>query len=210
MKKAVIFCNGVIDDYKYLQKRDFSNVLVICADGGLRHLKKIGLMPEVIVGDNDSWLCEYPDASKIIKCPREKDYTDTQRCIDYAIESGCEEIEIIGGFGGRLDHEFSHYCLLAYGLNRGVEITITDEHNEIFIKDKPFAIEKIDKKYISFFPFGGCVEGFSVKGLKYSAEDMRLECNLVQASSNELESSDRAEIDFKSGMLLVMLCDDKK
>ena len=208
MKKAVIFCNGIIEDYNYIQRRDFDDTLIICADGGLRHVKKLGLVPDVIVGDNDSWQAKYPDAPFVIKCPQEKDYTDTQCCIDYAIETGYKNIEIIGGFGGRRDHEFSHYCLLAYGLRMGADIKITDEHNEVTIKDKPFVLEKTDKKYVSFFPFGGCVEGFCVNGLKYCAEDIRLDCNLVQASSNEFDTSDRAEVKFKSGTMLVMLCDD--
>lgn len=210
MNKAVVFCNGIIASYDYLKNRDYKDMLLICADGGLRHMKRLGLIPDVIIGDNDSWGEMYPETSRVIKCPPEKDYTDTQRCIDYAIECGCADIEIIGGLGGRRDHEFSHYCLLAYGLGRGVNIKITDEHNEIWMVNKSFVLKKSEKKYVSFFPFGGCVEGFSVSGLKYSAENIKLKCDLVQASSNEFDVNDVAEVKFKSGRLLIMLCDDAR
>ncbi len=208
MKKAAIFCNGIIEDYDYLRTKNFKGIFLICADGGLSHMEELGLVPDVIIGDNDSWREKYPECAKTIICPAEKDYTDTQRCVDYAVESGAKEIEIIGGLGGRRDHEFSHYCLLAYGLNRGVNIKITDRHNEIWIADKPFALNKSKKKYVSFFPFGGCVEGFSVSGLKYSADGMRLQCDLVQASSNEFGEAEVAMVNFSSGKLLIMLCDD--
>ena len=47
--KAVIFCNGEIRDYEWVKKRSFDNVLVICADGGLRHTRTIGVNPDIII-----------------------------------------------------------------------------------------------------------------------------------------------------------------
>lgn len=208
MNSAVIFCGGAIASYDYLKTMDFQGKLIICADGGLKHLEALGLSADVIIGDNDSWTGEYPESAEIIKLPAEKDFTDTNFCIDYAIDHGYKNIEIIGGLGGRADHEFSHYCLLSYGLSKGVRVRLIDEHNEIWMENKPFTLCKGNKKYVSFFPFGGAVEGFSVRGLKYSADNIRLECDKVQASSNEFSDCLRAEVDFKCGTLLVMLCED--
>lgn len=207
MKKAVIFCNGKIDNYDFINIKKIKENVLICSDGGLRHINKLGLVPDVFVGDNDSWNGEYPHAKEIIKCPVEKDYTDTQKCIDYAISIGCNEIELYGGLGGRIDHEYSHFCLLSYGLKNGVKIKIIDEHNEIWMENKSFSLKKSDKRYVSFFPFGGSVFDFSVKGLKYTADNIILSCDEVQASSNEFLNKD-AEITFKKGKVIVMLCDD--
>ena len=207
--KAVIFCNGEIEDYSGLYER-CSDSLIICADGGLRHAKMLGITPDVIIGDNDSWQDVYEGAAETFVYPTRKDYTDTQLCIDCAIEKGCDKIELFGGMGGRHDHEYSHYCLMAYALSRGVELIMINECNLIFMKDKSFTLKKCGYKYVSFFPFGGDVEGFSVDGLEYTAENMRLECGLVQATSNEFSDSEEANISFKSGRLLVMLCNDKK
>lgn len=208
--KAVIFCSGDIKDYSRLRQRSFEDILVLCADGGLRHTETLGIVPAVIIGDNDSWIREYSTSAKVLVYPTKKDFTDTHLCIDYAIEQGCLEIEILGGFGGRHDHEYSHYCLMAYALKKGVRVKMTDEHNDIWMESKPFVLHKTGRKYVSFFPYGGDVEGFSVKGLEYSAENLTLFCGLVQATSNEFGDSDRAEVNFKSGTLLVMLCDDKQ
>lgn len=208
MNSAVIFCGGPIASYDYLKAMDFQGKLIICADGGLKHLEVLGLSADVIIGDHDSWTGEYPESAEVIKLPTEKDFTDTNFCIDYLVERGYKNIEIIGGMGGRADHEFSHYCLLAYGLSKGARIRMTDGHNEIWMENKPFTLCRGDKKYVSFFPFGGAVEGFSVRGLKYPADNIRLECDKVQASSNEFLDCETAKIDFKSGTLLVMLCED--
>ncbi len=209
MNRAVIFCSGLISNYDYVKEKNFTDSLLICADGGLAHMNKLGLVPDVFIGDNDSWRNAVPDGIEVIQCPCEKDYTDTQMCIDYAIRRGCYDIEIYGCFGGRIDHEFSHFCLLAYGLKRGAKIVLSDEHNDVWIADKPFVLKRGKRKYVSFFPFGDNVEGFSLTGLKYLANDIVLECSKVTASSNEF-ADDEATVEFKSGTLLVMLCDDMR
>lgn len=207
--KAIIFCSGEIRDYEYLKNRDFDNCLIICADGGLRHAEALNIIPDVIIGDGDSYKGEFPQNRNVIRYPSDKDFTDTNLCIDYAIEKGYKEIEILGGLGGRRDQEFSHYCLMAYGLSKNIKIKMSDELNEISMENKPFIFKKGDKKYVSFFPYGGTVEGFSVKGLKYETENMCLEPHLVQASSNEFSNNDTAEITFKSGTLLIILSRDR-
>ncbi len=207
--RAIIFCGGDVSDYDFYKNIDFEGSYIICADGGLRHAQKMGIEPDLIIGDRDSWNGEYPDEIKTIVSPPEKDLTDTNLCIDNAIEHGCDEIILIGALGGRRDHEFSHICLLAYGLKRNVRIKISDRYNEIWMEDRPFTLKRGERKYVSFFPFGGDVEGFSIKGLKYETENMRLVCDEVRASSNEFADSDTAEISFKSGRLIVMLCADR-
>lgn len=206
---AVIFCGGEIESYDYLRNRDFDGLMIICADGGLNHLKRLGITPHIVIGDNDSVKTDVPKGVKVISYPVKKDYTDTNLCIDYAIEKGHKEIEIIGGLGGRLDHEYANICMLAYGLKKGVKIKLTNERNEIYIEDKPFKLKKTDKEYVSFFPFGGDVEGFSVKGLEYEAENIKLECNKAQASSNRFGKEDICSVDFKRGIVLVIMSSDK-
>ncbi len=206
MRRAIIFCSGEMDtDHVWLP--EYQKDLVLCADGGYRHAKRLGIIPDLIIGDLDSGISEYPSevASRIY--PSEKDATDTNLCLDYAMEQGCQEVIILGGFGGRLDHEFSHYSLLLYGLRRGVRVKLVNGCHEIWMEDKPFVLKPDNKKYVSFFPFGGDVENFSVRGLKYEAECIKLSCDLVQASSNQFKDGKIAEISFeKGGILLIMRC----
>lgn len=206
MRRAIIFCSGEMDtDRVWIP--EYQKDLILCADGGYRHAKRLGVIPDLIIGDLDSGLTEYPSeiASRIY--PSEKDATDTNLCLDYAIEQGCNEVIIFGGIGGRLDHEYSHYALLLYGLKHGVRVRMVNGHHEIWMEDKPFSMEPNEKKYISFFPYGGDVEDFTVHGLKYEAEHMSLSCGQVQASSNQFDGGDRAEVSFRDGgILLVMRC----
>lgn len=204
MKRAVILCSGIIDI-----NIDISKALVICADGGYSEAEKLGIVPDIIIGDCDSVDKPYPRGIQHIIYPSEKDKTDTELCIDYAIENGCAEIVLFGATGGRLDHEFANYNLLVYGLKKGVKIKIVDAFNEIWAENKPFSLKRNEKKYISFFPFGGSVDGFCIRGLKYTAENLTLECNSSLTCGNEFTDDD-AYISFKRGVLLVMRCNDAK
>lgn len=208
--KSIIFSSGEIKDYNYLRDIDFSKYMVICADNGYSHALKLGIIPDVIVGDNDSYKDEYPSGVEHYVFPPEKDKTDTNIAIDYAIEHGCVEIDLYGGLGGRIDQEFSHFCLMKYALDRGVRLRMIDEINEIWMEDSSFKLEYSDRKYVSFFPYGGEVKNVCISGFKYEADNMTLSHGLVQASSNEFIAGKGGEVSFDNGVILVMLCDDRK
>ncbi len=208
-EKAAIFCGGPMDTYDVFDCGKRDEFLVICADSGLKHTKKMGIVPDAVIGDFDSYDISEEEYKNCIVYPPEKDKTDSNICLDYAIEKGCREVYLFGGFGGRIDHEYSTFTLLLYGLKRGVRVYLVNGQNEVWLADKPFSLTPNHKKYVSFFPYGGNVEGFTVKGLKYSAENITLDCGMAQASSNEFTGSNKAEVSFNKGYVLVMRCKDK-
>ena len=209
--KAIIFSSAEIADYGYLERCDRGDCLIICADAGYKHARRLNIVPDIFLGDNDSFASEIPAGVERVLYPPEKDKTDTNIAVDYAIGRGADEIVLIGGIGGRIDQEFTHFCLMEYALNRGVKLKMIDDINEIWMERGPFTLKKSDcgKKYVSFFAYGGKVENFSVKGLKYETEGMSLDPGLVQASSNEFAEAEEAKIGFDSGTVLVMLCEDR-
>ena len=92
-----------------------SDVLVICADVGLKVAERFGVRPSVVIGDFDS----YPEGKfydgEMIVLPVEKDDTDTHFAVRYALGRGCEKIVIVGGVGGaREDHTFANIATLRY------------------------------------------------------------------------------------------------
>lgn len=207
--KSIIFSGAYIENYDYLSEINFDDYLIICADSGYKHAKLLNVVPDVILGDNDSYVNKYPDDIKNLVYPPEKDFTDTNIAIDYAIKHNAEEILIIGGLGGRIDHEFSHFCLMNYALDKGVKLKLINDTNEIWMEKNSFTLKKSKRKYVSFFPYAGDVLNFSIKGLKYETANMRMVPNRVQASSNEFSDSNTAFVTFDSGIVIVMLCDDR-
>ena len=54
MNKCVIIANGLIEDVKRFEGILRDADAIICADGGLKYLDQIKIVPTVIMGDLDS------------------------------------------------------------------------------------------------------------------------------------------------------------
>jgi thiamine pyrophosphokinase len=82
--------------------------LVVAADSGLLAAEAAGLRPGWVLGDMDSLgdlsrLDIYPP-ERVLRYGAEKDYTDTELALAFLWEKGCDEVWLLGGGGGRLDH----------------------------------------------------------------------------------------------------------
>jgi thiamine pyrophosphokinase len=81
--QCVILANGEygnLENYRDIFKEDN---IVLCADGGANYAYKLGLMPELIIGDMDSILSEVKEFYEAQGVPfqifsKRKDFTDTQ------------------------------------------------------------------------------------------------------------------------------------
>ena len=94
-----------------LFESEAKGALVVAADSGLAAAQGAGLSPDWIIGDmdsidDDSRLSALPP-ERVIRYEQDKDYTDTELAFLFAFENGCDEIWIIGGGGGRIDHLFA-------------------------------------------------------------------------------------------------------
>ena len=92
--------------------------LLIAADGGYRAVCDAGMRPDLIVGDFDS-LGGVPTDAPVIRCPVEKDDTDTMIAIKEGLARGYQRFQIYGGLGGRLDHTIANLHALAYLADHG-------------------------------------------------------------------------------------------
>lgn len=56
----------------------------------------------------------YADKGSKIVQDKDQDTTDLQKCIHLLqkLDSGLRQVVVLGAFGGRIDHEFSHYHVL--------------------------------------------------------------------------------------------------
>ena len=72
MKHCVIIAGGDLHGEVNVPK----DALLICADCGYRHAKAQRIIPDVLMGDFDSYTDEFPTNCEIIRHPAEKDETD--------------------------------------------------------------------------------------------------------------------------------------
>ena len=63
---------------------------------------------------------------KVIRLRPEKDDSDTQSAMNYAIQNGAKRIIILGATGNRVDHLMANFGLLVLAKNQGVEVILAD------------------------------------------------------------------------------------
>ena len=180
--------------------------LIICADGGLKHLEKKGIVPHVIMGDFDS-LGYVPKGENIFVFPSEKDDSDVCMAIKYGFEKGYKSFVIYGGFGGRFDHTFGNIQLLSYIAERGGRGWIFGDKTAITaIKDGEISVS--GKGYISVFSLSEKCFGVTIKNLKYTLENAELTNTFPLGLSNEfLPNETSAFLRVEKGTLLLIIND---
>ena len=108
MKNALIVNGGQNSTVRdQLQSYDF----IIAVDSGAEHVYKLFLKPDLIVGDLDSIEEKTLERAKkdkieILELEENKDQTDFEIALNYIINKKCENITIIGGEYGDIDHLF--------------------------------------------------------------------------------------------------------
>ncbi len=159
--------------------------LVIAADAGYNHLKKLGIAPDIILGDFDS-LNYIPNICEIIKHPKRKDDTDTVLAVKTGFERGYSRFIIYGGLGGRLDHTLANIQTLNFiaknsgtGFICGGGLCITS------IKNRKIKFKAKESGNISVFSAGSKAVGVGIKGLLYELEDAEITCDFPLGVSNE-------------------------
>jgi len=182
---------------------------IIGTDRGALTLIEKGYQIEVAIGDFDSVSTEElsiikNSVSNCIILPKEKDITDTEAAIDYAIEKGFTKIKLYGTFGARIDHEYASLLLMLKYTKRNISISMANAQNNITVlKPGIHEFETVGFSYISFFAMDETVKNLSLQKVKYPLSGFDLSVDNSLCVSNEpVEKS--VEIAFDAGFLLVV------
>jgi len=100
--RALVFANGDPPSAALVEELHGRGDLIIAADGGARHALACDLVPDAVVGDLDSVDAAIRTAIPADNFHRvsELDTTDLEKAVAWAIERGCDEVEILGaGYG---------------------------------------------------------------------------------------------------------------
>ncbi|NMB33855.1 MAG: thiamine diphosphokinase [Clostridium sp.] len=205
---AVVVFNGEISDYEYCKGFLDAADLIICADGGAAHLRKLGISPNILLGDFDSidpGDLRYFSGKEveIINFPPKKDMTDAELAIDTAVKRGYRDIVIMGGLGARIDHTLSNIFLLKNLLDRGIRAGIIDKQNEIFLTADNISIRAQDGYGLTLLPLSERVDGIRTEGLYYKLAGETIHMGSSRGVSNAFVC-DIAKISITSGLLLVI------
>ena len=193
--RVLILTGGAVEETfaaDYIKK--WNPDKVITADKGLLYAKKLDIKPDIILGDFDSCnkdvMEEFSTDEKII-APCEKDDTDTGLAMQKAIETGADEILLVGGTGTRLDHVLGNIGQLFYAHSKGVKAELIDANNRMRVLDHKSTVSKKDQfgKYVSLIPIYEA-KGVTLQGFKYPLNNDTLVFHESWGISNELEAEE--------------------
>ncbi len=200
--KCVIFAGMPVPQTlrRFWQDADY----VIAADAGYENARRLGLEPDLLLGDYDS-APRPPQNAKTLVLPAEKDDTDTYFAARRAIALGADEAVILGGLGGRLDHTLANLQTLVFLAKNGVRAWLADEANEVTaLMPGVYQIPARPGWYCSVFSAGDAVRGVTLKGLKYPLCEATVTGFFPIGVSNEF-AADTATVGFSEGVLYLVL-----
>ena len=209
-KSICIIANGEKPDREVLRKALSGMGMVIAADGGSDHCRKLGIIPDVIIGDLDSTSDDireiFPD-SEIVHI-MDQETSDMEKAIEYAMAYKPVRLNIVSALGGRTDHLLAN-ILVFYHLNRyeklkDVEIHIYDNYGEIrFLAPGRHIIRGKKGRTVSFFSLGD-ISNLTLQGFRYNLENHESK-GYFSGLSNVYES-DECVVEFSGSKMLWYEC----
>ena len=205
---VLIFANGdePAEGWEWVRPYLLPSPILIAADGGARHLQRLDLTPDVLVGDLDSLDVESRRAFigkgvELFIAPQEKDESDLELALKYAAENYQEPILVLGTNGGRLDQTLSNMLLLSIPELSGLEVVFIEPYQRAWMVENPTTIRGEPGDLVSLLPLWGEVQILSTDGLKWLLNNEWLRPGPARGVSNQLITNE-ANVILSSGRLL--------
>ena len=188
MRSAIVVCAG--GSIRRALPPVADDALVIAADGGALEAERLGLRIDQLVGDLDSApaaLVERLEADGVTveRYPADKDASDLELALEAARRAGAEEILVVGGDGGRLDHLLGVCLLLASDRWTGVRIDAVLGAALVHVVRDHRSLSGEPGELVSLSAVGGPASGVTTSGLRWQLDDDALLAGSTRGLSNE-------------------------
>lgn len=172
--RALVFANGDPPSLALIDQLHHGAALVVAADGGADKALALGISVDAVVGDLDS----VSDAARAAIPPdrfhlvARLDTTDLQKAIAFAIEKGCDTVDVVAAGGGRADHALANLSVIT--LFRGqARVRIHDDLFEVSLVEGRSVIEAEPGTLISLIAIGPC-RGVTTTGMRWDLTEFTL------------------------------------
>jgi len=197
MKKCTLFLNGRYDRkhlefYRQFCKRRF----LVAVDGGFKFFQKTGLRANLLIGDMDSirMPANVSDlVGEVLTYPIEKDQTDAELALDYCLDRGAVDIDMVMPAVGEIDHFLGNISLLFDGRFRrqgtdDVRVRIVNHHYEmIWLEDSDAKLTGKAGDVLSILPISSKI-GLDCKGTEYDVTGIEIMRGQTRGLRNRLRS----------------------
>ncbi len=178
--------------------------LVVAANGGYDVATRLGVSVDVIVGDLDS-IATVPESITVEEHPEDKDATDLELALEHAVKLQPRRIVVVGGTGGRHDHELALATLLTASKWSAVEeIDWISARGRAHVIRGHRIIQGQRGSLLSLIPMHGPASGVVTTGLAWNLNGDYLDPGTTRGVSNRFDSN-QAGISVDGGVVLVVL-----
>ncbi len=210
--KGLIVSSGTITNYSRLKRLLKESDFVVCADGGMNHLIKMNVLPNLVIGDLDSINKDALNFIKhnnipVKKYSSVKDTTDTGLAMEYLIEENFDEITMVGVTGTRQDHTMANIFLLNELNKKGINGKIVDDNNIIYLVEDCMEIDFVTDCFVSIIPITNEGINISLKGFYYNLCKTEIPFGSTYGVSNRIVEN-KGEISIFKGKALVFISND--
>jgi thiamine pyrophosphokinase len=206
---ALIFANGELQAPADWQVRAAKADLIIAADGGAKHCRALGLLPDVLIGDLDSLNLALRTELEgqgvhFVTHPTQKDETDFELAVLHAKEADADEVTVLAGLGRRWDHSMANLLLAAQPQFAKLQITFLQGEEHLHILRGASMLSAKAGERVSLLPLAGDAVGVTTRGLIYPLQHEALRLGSSRGVSNVTEI-DFPEVTSLQGLLLCII-----
>ena len=199
--RCVVISGGDFSPVSGISPDDF----VIACDRGYVYCERLGLRPDLIISDFDSYTGPVDSEIPLNRFVSEKDDTDTMLAVRYAVEHGFHELLLCCALGGRLDHLIANLQSLVYAQKHGLPAVLLSEDTEIrTLAGGALRIPRREDRSLSVFALDGPCRGVCITGAKYPLANAELLPSFPLGVSNTW-AGEEAVISVEEGILLIVL-----
>ena len=176
---------------------------VIACDRAYLYAERMGVEPDLILGDFDS--APQPEtAIPIERVPTRKDDTDTMLAARRAAERGCKEVAVCCAFGGRLDHTIANIQTAAWLVERGARVRLIGADTDAMVfTEGSLTLPRREGWSLSLFALTDTCEDVCISGTKYECSGVTV-TNAFPIGVSNVWESEQAEVSAGEGILMVM------
>ena len=182
--------------------------MVVCANGGVHNAMRLGLVPNIVVGDLDSLSTTERTRLEATQCrflihPAAKDETDLELALLWCAAQGATKITVIGAFGDRPDHTLANLLLLTHRRLRSIEVCLYSRRWRVWLVRHQITLTGRIGDTVSLIPITARVTGIETQGLEYPLHGQSLLRGPARGVSNVM-TAPVASVRCRSGLLMVM------
>jgi thiamine pyrophosphokinase len=204
--EAIICLNSEIP-IQLIKEMEIS-VPIIAADGAGITLLENEIIPDIIIGDLDSFYRNteisksFPD-NKLVYLP-DQDTNDFEKTLKYSLNKSLSNLLIMGIHGGDYEHSLNNWSVLSK-YSKLMNLNIIDKNRYGFCITEDCILPTQKNEIISLIPLGSAV--ITTNGLRWELNQEEIALGFREGARNEALGNE-IQINIHSGELFIF-CNSK-